>query len=327
MQFRTQFITKLTLGLVMSAMGPCSYNAMAGQDPLNASTHKDQINAEFRKGMQALGANNVHGAKDSLNKVKQLAGNAQQYQTMITFLQDRINEKQGVEPKPSATLGKQPVQKVSPPPESDIDQKDIDAFDNAFDNNKITEMARIIKRIESTPGNSPKKEHFLAEAREMLVQLQGKTRTPVGFSNALNSFNLESKKGLSSANIALAKDSLAKMKQYATSSETTQSQIKQAEEKIKEYEKSVMGTKTRTPMGNLLNQRVQSPLQPPQKGPEHQATADMSDEDIAAFKSAYEMDNVAKAKEIFKKYPRTAQDSQKKKDTLDLWDMQLQTMG
>jgi hypothetical protein len=103
---------------------------------------------------------------------------------------------------------------------------------------------------------------------------------------------------------------------YGINTRTPIGAIKKAPELNKEPTKpreALYGTKTRTPQGAQIS---------PGPGKE----GDVSEADIQAFKKAYETDNAAVAESIISKYHRTDHDSPKKKEFLDLAEMQIQVM-
>lgn len=336
MKDQTKIITKLALSFLVTTLGPLSYTAVATQGSSQVKTPNlnAQLFNELKKIKEDLSKGNIRSAKDSLAKMRELSGNSPQYQDLITMARKEIEKKEGVGTKTRTPMGISAPKVPESAMKSDVSDEDIAAFDAAFLNDKSAEAQRIFNKYPKTPQDSPKKTDFLDFATSALKILRGeenavsapRQRTASGFTHAYVSFFEEFKKGLSNENIKSAKESLEHMKKYSNNSEEDQSAIRSVEEKINEYERknpisrqqAVYGTKTRTPMGMAKGSAP--------KAPESAMKSDVSDEDIAAFNEAFVKNDRAAAEHIFNKYPKTPQDTQKKKEFLDLASMELQVM-
>jgi hypothetical protein len=314
MKANTHILSKLTLGLIVTALcssfSLLSHSSLAGQgmktDPI--------VNQKMLREMENIKASLEHGeipsAKESLSKMKQLAGSSRMYDKVIELASTKIQEKESGASKVDTPKGT--VSKTRPlPPVPDISDEDIKAFDDAFDTNNVEVMQRIFRKYPKTDHDSPKKTNFLDEATKALTHMRAnprkelygtKTRTPIGAIKKAPELTKEPTK---------SREAL-----YGTKVRIPQGAINKSPDHNRTPDKSqegVYGTKTRTPMG------AQKSLGVSKEG-------DIIDSDIEAFKNAYETNNVTVAETIISKYPRTPHDSPKKKEFLDLAEMQIQVM-
>lgn len=264
MSTKPRIMSKLTLGFIVTALS-CPFSLFSHSAQSTESDSRMRIDNETTQGMykemqkiqKSLANRDIKSARESLLKMRELAGKSVMYDMVIKRAKDKIEETEGVGTKVRTPMG---AQKSRPLPVTpDISDVDIAAFDDAFlTNNDSTEARRIFNKYPKTEKDSAKKTEFLNYASEAL-----------GIMNAKE--NVDPRTAL-------------------------------------------YGTKVRTPMGA-------------QKSPGPATGVDITDSDIEAFKNAYEKDDVGEATRIFNKYHRTAQDSQKKREFLDLAEMQMQVMG